>query len=68
MKKIIQWHNEAIYGERHHVELNLELARELGKCESNITYEEYSKMCKRLGVIPMRDETYYHKLEKPGKI
>ena len=63
MEKIIQWHNEAIYGEPHHVAMNLEMAKQLGKLE-NVTYEEYSKMCKRLSVSPMRDETFFHKMSK----
>lgn len=63
MKKIIQWHNEAIYGEPHHIAMNLEMAKQLGKLET-VTYEEYSKMCKRLSVSPMRDETFFHKMSK----
>lgn len=63
MDKIVQWHNEAIYGEPHHVAMNLEMARELRKLDT-LTYEEYSKMCKRMGVHPMRDETFSHKMTK----
>lgn len=63
MEKIIQWHNEAIYGEPHHNALNLEMARELGKMTA-ITYDEYSKMCRRMGINPMRDETFIIKYGK----
>ena len=63
MKKIIQWHNEAIYGEPHHVTMNIEMAKQLVKLDT-VTYEEYSKMCKRLSIIPMRDETFFHKMSK----
>lgn len=63
MDKIVQWHNEAIYGEPHHVAMNIEMAKELGKLDT-LTYEEYSKMCNRMGVSAMRDETFYHKLSK----
>jgi hypothetical protein len=63
MKKIIQWHNEAIYGEPHHVAMNLEMARELGKLDT-ISYEEYFKMCKRMSVSPMRDETFFYKMSE----
>jgi hypothetical protein len=62
MKKIIIWHNEAIYGDPHHIALNLEMARELEKIES-ITYPEYAKMCKRMGVSAMREETFISKYE-----
>ncbi len=51
MDKIVQCHNEAIYGEPHHVAMNLEMARELGKLDT-LTYEEYSKMCKEWEYIP----------------
>ena len=64
MEKIIKWHEEAIYGEPHHIAMNLEMAKELGKLDS-ITYQEYTKMCKRMSVIPMRDETFIAKYEKP---
>ena len=63
MEKIIQWHEEAIYGEPHHIALNLEMAKELGKINT-ITYAEYSKLCKRMGISPMRDETFIAKYQK----
>lgn len=64
MEKIIRWHNEAIYGEKHHIALNLEMANELGKLDA-ITYAEYAKMCKRMGVSSMREETFIAKYTKP---
>lgn len=64
MKKLVIWHNEAIYGEPHHIPLNLEMAKELDKLET-ITYQEYTKMCKRMGVHPMREETFISKMTKP---
>lgn len=63
MEKIIKWHEEAIYGEPHHVALNLEMAKELSKLTS-ITYAEYTKMCKRMGINAMRDETFIIKYGK----
>jgi hypothetical protein len=39
------------------------MARELGKMTS-ITYDEYTKMCKRMGISPMRDETFIIKYGK----
>ena len=63
MKKIIQWHNEAIYGEPHHVAMNIEMAKQLGKLDT-VTHGEYSKMCKRMSVIPMGEETFLHKMSK----
>lgn len=64
MKKLVIWHNEAIYGEPHHISLNLEMAKELDKLET-ITYTEYSKMGKRMGVHTMREETFISKMAKP---
>lgn len=63
MEKIIQWHKDAIYGGPNDKALNLEMARELGKMTS-ITYDEYTKMCKRMGISPMRDETFIIKYGK----
>lgn len=64
MKKLVTWHNEAIYGEPHHISLNLEMAKELDKLET-ITYQEYTKMGKRMGVHTMREETFISKMAKP---
>jgi len=64
MKKLVIWHNEAIYGEPHHIALNLEMAKELDKLET-ITYQEYTKMGKRMGVSTMREETFISKMAKP---
>lgn len=61
MEKIIKWHKEAIYGEPQHIASNLEMAKELSKLDT-VTFQEYTKMCKRLSIHPMRDETFFHKM------
>lgn len=63
MKKIIQWHNDAIYGGSQDAQLNSEMAKELGKVDA-ITYTEYAKMCKRMSVTPMREEAFIVRYEK----
>jgi hypothetical protein len=63
MKKIIQWHVEAIYGGPQDASLNLEMSKELGKVDS-ISYIEYVKMCKRMSVSPMKEETFIVRYEK----
>jgi len=63
MKKIIQWHNDAIYGGSQDAQLNSEMAKELGKIDT-ITFAEYAKMCKRMSVSPMREETFIVRYEK----
>ena len=63
MNKLVIWHNEAIYGEPHHIALNLEMAKELEKLES-ITYPEYVRMGKRMGISVMREDTFIEKTRK----
>jgi len=63
MKKIIQWHVEAIYGGSQDAQLNSEMAKELGKVDT-ISYIEYTKMCKRMSVSPMKEETFIVRYEK----
>jgi hypothetical protein len=63
MKKIIAWHRETLHGEPHHIALNIDLAQELEDLDV-ITYQEYTRMCKRRGICAMREETFLHKMGK----
>jgi hypothetical protein len=39
------------------------MANELAEKDS-ITYQEYTRMCKRRGICAMREETFLHKMGK----
>jgi hypothetical protein len=63
MKNIIAWHREILHGEPHHIALNIDLAQELEGLDT-VTYQEYTRMCKRRGICAMREETFLHKMGK----
>ena len=63
MEKIIAWHRETLHGEPHHIALNIDLSQELEDLDV-ITYQEYTRMCKRRGICAMREETFLHKMGK----
>lgn len=63
MDKLVEWHNGAIYGEPHHNALNIDMASQLKKMTS-ITYQEYTKLCKKQGVNAMNEETFNTKYDR----